>query len=249
MGFGQRGVAAVDVTDDIRIGFKHHIFVDHARARNRRAAGVNGALDAIFARPRDHLFGFIPGLDRAQADFAQQRHPRIGQIFEVLFGHALFNDRRTGHHLHSAGAKVVKGALGGDGQGFEAHDVFGPPRQMHFARRDHGGHAAIHGRVDPADLVLARRPVAEHRVHMAVDQAGADTGLVCINGGLCARQVAIFLTPHRNDQAVVDHDGVGLQDGLINIARQQQANVFDHDFSRCASGGDVGHGGTPQRAG
>ena len=84
---------------------------------------------------------------------------------------------------------------------------------------------------------------------MAVDQAGADTGLVCINDGFCTRQVAIFLSPHSNDQSVVDHDGVGLQDGPINIARQQQANVFDHDFARGGGGGDVGHGGTPQRAG
>ena len=109
---------------------------------------------------------------------------------------------------------------------------------------------------NPASLHPGFRVAAAQRlkqavagVRMAVNQAGADTRLMCINDGFCARQVAIFLTPHRNDQAVVDHDGVGLQDGLINIARQQQADVLDHDFSRCASGGDVGHGGTPQRAG
>ena len=84
MGFGQRGVAAVDVADHVGVGFEHHIFVDHARARDRRAARMNGALDAVFARPGHHLFGLVARLDRAQTHFTQQSHPGLCQLFEVL---------------------------------------------------------------------------------------------------------------------------------------------------------------------
>ena len=41
----QRGVAAVDVADDVGIGGQHDVFVDQARAWNRRPAGVNRALN------------------------------------------------------------------------------------------------------------------------------------------------------------------------------------------------------------
>ena len=50
--------------------------------------------------------------------------------------HARLDDRRTGNDLDAAGAKIVKRALRGNGQGFEAHDVFGAARQVHFT----GGH-------------------------------------------------------------------------------------------------------------
>jgi hypothetical protein len=170
---GQRGVAAVDVADDVGVGLQHHVLVDQARARDRGAAGVDGALDAVLARPRDHLLGLVAGLHRAQADFAQQAHAGFGQFLEVALDHALLDDGRTGQHLHAAGAEVVEGALRGDGQRLQADDVLGPAGQVHLAGGDHGGDAAVHGGVDPADLALARRPVAEHRVHVAVDQARA----------------------------------------------------------------------------
>ena len=146
--------------------------VDEAGARNRWSAGVDGALDAVFARPGDHLFGLIPGFDRTQADLTQQSDAGSGEFLEVVFGHAFFNDRRTGQYLDPAGAEIGKGTLRGDGQGLEAHDVFGSAGQMNLSGRNHGGDTPVHGRVDPAQLVLARGPVAKHRVHMAVDQPG-----------------------------------------------------------------------------
>ncbi len=52
MGLGQRGVAAVDVADDVGIGLEHHVLVDQARARDRGAARVDRALDAVLCAPR-----------------------------------------------------------------------------------------------------------------------------------------------------------------------------------------------------
>ena len=43
------------------------------------------------------------------------------------------------------------------------------------------GDAAMEKAVDPAELILARRPVAEHRMHMAVDETGTDGGALGVD--------------------------------------------------------------------
>jgi hypothetical protein len=43
----------------------------------------------------------------------------------------------------------------------------------------------------------------------------------------------------------MNDDGVRLQDGLIQVAREEQANVFDDDFAGCAGGVDVCHEESP----
>ena len=55
---------------------------------------------------------------------------------------------------------------------------------MQLAGRDHGGGAAVHVIADPADGVLGRRPFAEHRMDVAVDQARHDGALACIQDGV-----------------------------------------------------------------
>ena len=224
-------MAAVDVADDVGVGFQDHILVNQARAGNRRAAGVDGALDAVLARPGHHFLGLVAGLDRAQTDLAQQPDTGLGEFLEVLLDHAFFNDGRAGQHLDAARAEFVKGALRRDGQRLQTNDVLGTPGQVHLAGRDHGGDTAVHGGVDPADLVLARRPVAKHRVYMAVNQAGCHAGLVHVNDGARMRHVAVLGLAHGNDQAILHHDGVGIQDGPVDVAGQQQTDVGDDDFA------------------
>ena len=192
---------------------------------------MDGALDAVLARPGHHLLGLVAGLDRAQTDLAQQLDTGFGEFLEVLLDHAFFNDGRAGQHLDAARAEVVKSALRRDGQRLQADDVLGPAGQVHLAGRDHGGDTAVHGGVDPADLVLARRPVAKHRVHMAVNQAGCHAGLVHVDHSACMRHVAVLGLAHGHNQAVLHHDGVGIQDGLVDVAGQQQADVGDDDFA------------------
>ena len=116
MRFRQGGVAAIDVTDDVGVGLQHHVLVDQAGARNRRAASVDGALDAILARPAHHLGRLVTGLDRTQTHLAQQTHARLSELLEVLLDHALFNDRGARQNLDTTGAEVVKSALRGDRQ-------------------------------------------------------------------------------------------------------------------------------------
>src|SRR5207302_11080202 len=69
---GERGVAAIDVTDHVGVGLQHHVLVDQAGAGDRGTAGVDGALDAVFARPADHLAGGRAVLDADKADLAKQ---------------------------------------------------------------------------------------------------------------------------------------------------------------------------------
>ena len=192
---------------------------------------MNGALDAVFACPGHHLFGFITCFHRTQAHFAQQCHACSGQLLEVVLGHAFFDDGRTGNHFDTARAKVAERTLRGDGQGFQTHDVFGATGQMHLTGRDHGGHAAVHGGVNPANLVLPWRPVAKHRMHMAVDQARRHASLLHIDGGLGAFGVHILEAPHSGDKPIHHHDGVGLQNGLVDVAREQQTDVLDDNFA------------------
>ena len=52
---GQRGMAAVNVADHVGVRLQHDVLVDQPGAGDRRAAGMDGAVDAVFARPGDHL--------------------------------------------------------------------------------------------------------------------------------------------------------------------------------------------------
>ena len=138
-----------------------------------------------------------------------------------MFGHPFFDDGRTRNHFHATGAEVAERPLRGDGQGFEAYDVFGASWQMHLTRRDHGGDAAMHGGVDPTYLVLPWRPVAKNGMHMAVNQARGDAGLSDVDGGFGALGIHIFEATHSGDKPVHHHDGVGVQNGMVDVARQQ----------------------------
>ena len=206
---------------------------------------MDRALDAVLARPRHHLLRLVAGLHRPQAHLAEQRDAGVGQVLEVLLDHAFLDHWRAGQYLHAAGAEVVEGALCGDGQRLETHDVLRAAGQVHLTGGDHRRHAAVHRRIDPAELVLPRRPVAEHRVHVAVHEAGCDAGLARIDGDLRAGRVAIGLLADGDDQAVVDDESIGLEDRVVDVSRQQEADVLDDDLARRCICSQLCHGLTP----
>ena len=70
--------------------------------------------------------------------------------------------------------EIREGALGRDGERLDADAVLRASGQMHLAGRHEGRDPAMHAALDPAELILARRPVAEGRVAMAVDEAGRE---------------------------------------------------------------------------
>jgi hypothetical protein len=81
---------------------------------------------------------------------------------------------------------------------------------------------------------------------MAVDQAWGNTGLLHIDGGFGAFGVEVFVASNSGDETVIHHDGVGLQHRLVNIARQQQTDIFDNDFARGFFEGGGGHATSPE---
>jgi hypothetical protein len=105
---------------------------------------------------------------------------------------------------------------------------------MHFTGGDHGRDAAMKEAVDPVLLLLARRPVAEHRMHVAVDQAGRDGGAVGVDDGAGAGLIHILGAADRCDLAADGDDGVGIQDRAVEVAAQQQADIADHELRRAA---------------
>ena len=56
--------------------------------------------------------------------------------------------------------------------------------------------------IDPADLVLARGPIAGDRMHVAIDQAGSERGTLGVDDGGGAGGVDIFLFADGGDAAV-----------------------------------------------
>ena len=82
--------------------------------------------------------------------------------------------------------------------------------------------------VDPANLVLARRPVAGHRMHVTVDQPRSQRRAFGIDGQGGAFDIDVFLPSHGGDLSVDCNHGIGVEDRLLQVAAQQQADVPDH---------------------
>ena len=75
---------------------------------------------------------------------------------------------------------------------------------------------------------------------------GRDAGLPRVDHGCAPVDVAVLLLAHCGDQAVVDDDGVGVEDGPVDVAREQQADVADDDLARLAGGCGVCHVRAPR---
>ena len=224
---GQRRMAAVDVADHVGVGLEHDVLVDQAGPRDRRPARVDRAADAVLPGPRDHLLRLVAGLHRAEAHLAEQRDAGRGEVREVLLDHAFLDDWRTGQDLHPAGAEVVERALRRDRERLESDDVLRASGQVHFAGGDHRRHAAVQRRLDPAELVLARGPVAEDGMHVAVDQARRDAGAARVDQRRRLCRVEVGFATDGGDAAVVDHDRVGVEDRPVYVAGQQESDAAD----------------------
>ena len=188
-----------------------------------------------------------PALDAAEPDLAQQLHARGGQFLEVLLDHALLDHRRPGMDLDPAGTEGVEGALRGDRQRLDADDILRPAGQMHLAGRDHGGDAAMEEAVDPVELALARRPVAEDGMDMAVDQAGGERRAlgVDLDRGACSLSRS-FALPMAVILPSIGDDGIGIEDRMLEIAREQQADIADHQLAGGSAGAlCLSHGSYP----
>ena len=189
---------------------------------------MDRALHSVFARPTDHLRRRLAILDGTKPDFTQQRHARLGHFREVFFYHPVFNHRGTCMHLDARGSKVFVPTLRRDRHRLKADDIFWPTRHVHFASRYQGGYTAMQGRIDPPQLLLSRRIVPHHRVHMAVDQPGRKGRTMGINFGGGRFAIHVFLIAPCADLTVVRDQAVAIKNRHLHFPRKDHADVSDH---------------------
>ena len=170
-GMGNRGWPTIDVADDIGLRLEHIIAVDEMRARNRWTARMHDRFKPDLTAPIDNALRIRPLGDGTQADLADMADARSLEFGIDITGKAQFRHRCARDHLGSCRTEILEAALRHNRQRLDALRIPGATRQMHFARRNQRRDAAIHPHLDPADLVLARCPIANHRMAMAVDQA------------------------------------------------------------------------------
>ncbi len=226
----QRRMSAVDVPNNIRARLKHHIGVDQARSGDRRPAGVDRALHPVFTRPANHLVRGLAVLDRAKPDLSDQGHARCAHLAEMFFLKPLLQQRRTCVHLDTRGAEILVPALRCNRHRDGADGIVRAPRHVDLARRNQRGNAAMQGRIDPSQLLLARGVIAHNGVDMAVDQTGGKGHVMRVDnrGGPLAIEI-LFRPPCRNP-AVQRDQAIPVENRFFHLARQDHANVADHKF-------------------
>ena len=70
---------------------------------------------------------------------------------------------------------------------------------------------------------------------MAVNQPRGETGPVRVDQGRGIAGVAILFAPDRDDAAIHRHHRVGVENGLFELAREQEADIADNEL--CVGGG------------
>src|ERR1700675_2459202 len=81
--------------------------------------------------------------------------------------------------------------------------------------------------VDPAELILAGRPVAANGMNMAVDEPRSKRRTLGVDGDCGPGSVDIFFFTHGSD-AIADRDHrVGVEDGISEVSAKQEADVAD----------------------
>ena len=170
---------------------------------------------------------------RNTSEFAEMcirdRHgdPGCRQVFEVFLDHSMFDHGGAGVNSDATGTKGGEGALSKDRHGLEPDYIFRAAGGVDFAGGDHGGDSAMQVAVDPADLILPRRPVAGDGMHVAVDQAGCKSCALGVDDESCRIPIDVFPFANGGDSAVDGQDSIGFEDWGLDIAAEEQADVVD----------------------
>src|SRR6202140_330787 len=188
---------------------------------------MNRALDAIFARPCDHLARSLAIFYTAEPYFAQYFDSSCSEFFEIVFDHSMFDDRRARINFYSSRTEGIKSALRENGHRLQSDNIFRTARRVHFTSRNHRGDAAVHIAVDPAQLILTRRPVSANGMNVAVDEAGGKGCALGIDGDRGSGGVHIFVFSNSGNAPSDRDNGVRVKDGIGKISAEQKADVAD----------------------
>ena len=144
--------------------------------------------------------------------------------------------------LDAGGAEILVPALARDRHRLEPDDIPRPAGGVDLAGGDHRGDAAVEARIDPVELALARRVVADHRMDMAVDEAGAERHAHGIDHRRRAVGVEVLGVAHRDDPVARADDAVAVDQRLLDAAREDLADIADDELGLAGGGrGGVGH--------
>jgi hypothetical protein len=82
--------------------------------------------------------------------------------------------------------------------------------------------------VDPAQLILAGRPIAADWMHVAVDQSGNECRALGVdrNGG--TGDVGVFLFANSLDHAINGDNRVSVENGVVEVSAEKKTDVADH---------------------
>jgi hypothetical protein len=227
----ERGRAAVRVRRHVGGDRHDEVRADDPAPGDRGAAGVHHHLHAVGLRPSSHPRGDLRILHARDADLADEPHAGRGHLGEVRLGQAVLEQDGARVDLHAGGAQVLERAVRQDRERLHAGRVGGAPRQMGLAGRQHRGHAAVQVRVDPVELLLARREVAEDRVRVVVAQARGHGGSRGVDGRRDPGDVGAALAADRVDHAVAYDDRVTRRDGRLDVAGDDRADVRDDEVA------------------
>ncbi len=132
-----------------------------------------------------------------------------------------------------AGARIGEDALRGDGEGLEARDVLGAAGHMDLAGGDHRGDAAMEAALDPAELVLPRRPFAGDRMHMGVDEAGGPRAVPLASMTVFASAVSRSFA--RPKAVILPSTAMRVSQpsaiGFLKVAGQEETDIADDQLA------------------
>ncbi len=106
---------------------------------------------------------------------------------------------------------------------------------MHLAGRDDPRDAAVQPAFDKIQRLLARRVVAKHRVGMRVDQPGPELAAGRVDQVIDTGLIDIARLADRRDTSRAHYHGVARQQRLVEIARDDLADVGDHQVAHRAT--------------
>src|SRR5579885_1106733 len=104
---------------------------------------MNRALDSILAGPRHHAASGRSVFDAAEPHLAEKLHTGCSQFLEVIFDHALLENRSPGVNPHASGTKRLERTLREDRHCLESDDVLWASGCVDFSCGNHGGHTAV----------------------------------------------------------------------------------------------------------
>ena len=198
--------AAGNVADHVRLDAENALGVHAGGAGEERCARVGHRANAVLASPLGHGAGGLRVNGIAEAELARVDDADIVQMLEILLSQTDDGDDRTPIHLRAAGTVARIDAMRKLRERLNAFGIGGAVRNMGLTGGNDAGDAGGGVGVQILHRALARRPLGDGNVNVAVDETGHERrALRVVNDGVLRGQSRADLL---ND-AVLNENGIG----------------------------------------